>query len=83
MCGCNKKGKRVTTERAEIVRDAVREDSEHIGMSDFDELVDDNGNWFDDACPDCDGDGGWYDYDDDDDDMAWSECERCNGTGQL
>ena len=34
------------------------------------------------TCPDCLGDGGWYD-EEWEDDNNWVDCERCNGTGEV
>jgi hypothetical protein len=31
-----------------------------------------------DDCPDCDGEGGYYDYDDE-----WIECDTCGGSGEV
>lgn len=39
---------------------------------------DDDGEWDDDLCPMCDGDGGW----DSEDGEWWEECPKCDGTGE-
>ena len=36
----------------------------------------------DTACPDCDGNGGWYN-DAWEDENDWEDCERCDGTGEV
>jgi len=36
------------------------------------------------TCPDCGGDGGWYDEEDESDfDENWNDCDTCNGTGEV
>jgi hypothetical protein len=34
------------------------------------------------TCPECDGDGGWYN-DAWEDDNEWEDCEHCDGTGEV
>jgi len=34
------------------------------------------------TCPDCDGEGGWYN-DAWEDDNDWEDCDTCNGTGEV
>lgn len=34
-------------------------------------------------CPECNGEGGYYDDDDNDDNEDWQDCSNCDGTGHV